>query len=672
MSHTATSLSEPTVAGACHGVEPVPPPRADEPTILVTGNPNVGKSVLFQLLTGRYATVSNYPGTTVAVSHSTARLDGRAYQVFDTPGINTLAALSEDELVARDQLLSRSATVLQVADAKNLLRALTLTLELAEAAAPTVLALNMIDEARERRMQIDHAHLSALLGIPVVPTIATQRWGVDRLRRAIPKAQVAQLAVLYPRFIDDALRQMLQALPEDLLSRKAVALLWLAGDRALTTAVKDRLSPATVEVLQRITAQAQEQSAVSLGVVIAHARMRQAQRLLSRVATQEPLQRLPRLRRLGDWAMHPVWGVPILAGVLAVMYFLVGDLAAQRGVDFFEKVVFGRYVTPAVSAVVRALIPWAGVQGLFIGEYGIFTMAIPYAFAIILPIVTMFFLCFGLLEDVGYLPRLAVMANRGCRFLGLNGKAVLPLVLGLGCDTMATLTTRMLDSPRDRTLVTLLLALGIPCSAQLGVIMAMFVGLPPMAMGVWLGVLVIVILVVGRIASRVVPGEATPLLYEIPPLRIPKFSNVLIKTLGRVEWYVKEAVPLFLLGTLILFVLNAIGMLAIFERWGAPLVVSWLGLPAKATSALLVGFLRRDFGAAGLFMLQRSGQLSGVQTVVSLVTITLFVPCIAQYFVMMKERGWKVANAIALFVTGMAFLVGGIVFRVLTALKVSW
>lgn len=651
---------------------PAPPQSpGGEATLLVTGNPNVGKSVMFQCLTGRYVTVSNYPGTTVAVSHGSACLDGRTFRVCDTPGLNSLQAASEDELVARDLLLHDHAVVLQVADAKNLVRALALALELAETGARAVLNLNMIDEARERRMAIDLERLSGLLGIPVVPTIAVQRWGLDRLRKSIPQARRATAIARYPAVIEHAAAQIERRLPPELSARRAVALLWLAQDRAVIERLTPRLAPAVAEALTGIAAQAQAQSSVPLGVLISRARLREATRLVKQVLTTAPLERRSGLARLGDLAMHPVWGLAVLAGVLWLVYVLVGDLAAQRAVDFLEDAVFARHLTPAFRWMVQGVIPWAWLQALLVGKYGLLTMALPYAFAIILPIVGMFFLCFGFIEDVGYLPRLAVMANRGCRLLGLNGKAVLPMVLGLGCDTMATMTARILDSKRDRIIVTLLLALGIPCSAQLGVVMAMLAGRPPLALAIWLGVLFLVVVVVGQAASRVVPGEESPFLYEVPPLRRPKLSNILIKTLGRVEWYVKEAVPLFFFGTLALFVLDALGALSVLERWGAPLIVRWLGLPQQATGAFLVGFLRRDFGAAGLFTLQRDGLLTGVQTVVSLVTITLFVPCIAQYFMMVKERGWKLATAMALFVFGVALLVGGTLSRVLTALGVA-
>lgn len=636
----------------------------------MTGNPNVGKSVIFQCLTGRYATVSNYPGTTVGISRGTASLDGRSLHVSDTPGLNSLQAASEDELVARDLLLEDHAVIVQVGDAKNVLRTLALTLELAEIGAPTVLTLNMIDEARERRIAIDVERLSVLLGVPVVSTIAIQRWGIDQLRRAIPHARPATATVHYPAVVEDAAAQMEPLLPDELFARRALALLWLGHDQAAIERLTPRLGPSVVGALTRIAAGAQAQSSVPLGVLISRARVREAHRLAQQVMTKTPIERRPGLMRLGDLAMHPVWGFAVLGAVLWLMYLLVGDLAAQRAVGFFEDVIFGRYLTPGFAWLVHGLIPWTWLQAFLVGKYGLLTMALPYAFAIILPIVTMFFLCFGFIEDVGYLPRLAVMANRACRLLGLNGKAVLPLVLGLGCDTMATMTARILDSKRDRIIVTLLLALGVPCSAQLGVLAAMLAGRPPLAFAIWLGVVAACVIVVGQTAARVLPGEATPFLYEVPPLRRPKFSNVLIKTLGRVEWYLKEAVPLFFLGTVVLFVLDALGAIAVLERLGAPLIVGWLGLPAQATGAFLVGFLRRDFGAAGLFALRQAGLLNGVQILVSMVTITLFVPCIAQYLMMVKERGWKTANAMALFVFGVALLIGGGLFRVLTMLKV--
>jgi ferrous iron transport protein B len=244
------------------------------------------------------------------------------------------------------------------------------------------------------------------------------------------------------------------------------------------------------------------------------------------------------------------------------------------------------------------------------------------------------------------------------------------MVLGLGCVTMATLTTRILDSRRDRLLATLLLALGIPCSAQLGVVLGLLGAISLAATLIWGAVVAALVVAVGALAARLVPGERSPLLLELPPLRVPRASNVAIKTLARLEWYVKEVVPLFLLGSALLFALDRVGALPGLIEAAEPLVTGWLGLPAAASAAFLLGFLRRDFGATGLFVLHASGQLTAEQTVVAMVTITLFVPCVASVLVIVRERGARTAAAIVAIVFPLAFLVGGLLHRSL--LLVGW
>ncbi len=309
---------------------------------------------------------------------------------------------------------------------------------------------------------------------------------------------------------------------------------------------------------------------------------------------------------------------------------------------------------------------------LLVGPYGQITMALSYAIALILPIVATFFIAFGVLEDSGYLPRLAVMVNRLFKSMGLNGKAVLPMVLGLGCDTMATLTTRILETRKERILVTLLLALGVPCSAQLGVILGMIRSLSVAATAVWAGSILATLFFVGWVASKIVPGQGSDFVLELPPIRRPQLGNLLVKTLARIEWYLREAAPLFLIGTLMLFVFDRIRLLAMIEAAASPLVVGILGLPAQASEAFLVGFLRRDYGAAGLYDMSRAGELDGVQLVVSMVTITLFVPCIANFLIMIKERGAKVALTMVAFIVPFALLVGGALNLGLRALGVTF
>jgi ferrous iron transport protein B len=335
-----------------------------------------------------------------------------------------------------------------------------------------------------------------------------------------------------------------------------------------------------------------------------------------------------------------------------------------------ENKLFGEWINPWVVSAVNRLISIPLLADFLVGEYGLWTMGMTYAFALILPIVSTFFLAFGVLEDSGYLPRLTVLSNRLFRIMGLNGKAVLPMVLGLGCVTMATLTTRIMSNKRDRLLVILLLALAIPCSAQLGVVMGLLAGVSLTAAVIWCVIVLGVLLLVGWLAALLLPGERSPLLIELPPLRWPVLRNVVIKTLARLEWYLKEVVTLFLFGAAIMFALDKTGTLDWMIQTAKPLVTGWLGLPAQASAAFIQGFLRRDFGATGLYIMEAQGILDPVQVVVSMVTVTLFVPCIASVFMIAKERGWRTSLAIIAVVMPMAFLIGGLLNRVLTL--VGW
>lgn len=408
----------------------------------------------------------------------------------------------------------------------------------------------------------------------------------------------------------------------------------------------------------------------SISSAIQNARLAHIKRIASGTLVSAGRESQDFASALGRATTHPVFGLLILAMVLYGLYWFVGVFGAGTLVGLLEEKLFGEILNPVVTGWVTRLSPFPFLAELLVGKYGLWTMGMTYALALILPIVSVFFLAFGVMEDSGYLPRLAALSNRLFRFLGLNGKAVLPMVLGLGCVTMATLTTRVLESKRERLLVTLLLALAIPCSAQLGVVMGMLAGISLGASLIWSGAVALVLLAVGWLAARLVPGERTLLLVELPPLRLPVFSNVLLKTLARLEWYLKEVVPLFLLGTFLMFVLDKTGLLALAIRAGEPLVTGWLGLPPQASAAFLMGFLRRDFGATGLFVMQTEGLLTPLQVVVAMVTITLFVPCVASVMVIAKERNWRTALAVIGIVFPLALLVGGLLYRAL--LLIGW
>jgi len=640
--------------------------------VILIGNPNVGKSVLFGLLTGRYVSVSNYPGTTVEIASGKATFDTAATSVVDTPGINNLIPMSEDERVTRDILLrERPKVVIQVADAKNLRRALLISVQLAEMGFPFILDLNMFDEAESRGISINTRVLGEMLGVDVVKTVAIRRRGIDHLMGHLtdsPKASTWRLD--YGEVIEAAVQQIEPLLGEGVPFKRALALMLLAADETLRDWLHAHLSEEAIARIEELRRDTQSHYREPLSYVITQRRLKEVDRILRQVYRAEDTRRAGWLGILGRLTMHPLWGVPVMLLVLYLMYEFVGIFGAGTVVDWLENGLFGKIISPLVIKLFN-IVPLGFLRELFVGEYGLITMALSYSIAIVLPVVGTFFIAFGILEDSGYLPRLAVMVNRIFKAMGLNGKAVLPMVLGLGCDTMATLTTRILDSRKERVLVTLLLALGVPCSAQLGVILGLLGGLSVAATLVWVGVVIMTLSGVGYLASKVLPGESSDFVLEVPPIRIPKLSNIVIKTVARIEWYLKEAVPLFFLGTFVLFLSEKIGLLTVMERLASPLVQRFLGLPSKATEAFLVGFLRRDYGAAGLFVLAKEGGLDPIQIVVSLVTITLFVPCIANLFVMIKERGLKTALAMVAFIFPLAFVVGGLLNFVLHALGVT-
>jgi ferrous iron transport protein B len=630
---------------------------AHRPIILV-GNPNVGKSVVFKNLTGQRVHISNYPGTTVEISRGRARLNGDETELFDTPGINDLAQRSEDARVTLEIIEQHPEAVLvQIADAKNLRRALLLTLQLAELGRPLVLVLNMMDELQRCGARIDVDELSEILGVPVVSTIAVHNSGMDRVIEALPVARKLELVCRYEeKFKEDFERN--------------------------------------------------------------HARLARANEVLSQTYSLEQPKRPSFGVRLGFWAMHPLKGLGVLAALLIFVFWFVGLFGAGTLVDLLEIGIFQQRVNPAAIRGVDAVLPFPHVHALeetsnviaipmtpahdiplvnsnrsvigtaysllpatrltwwqhilrfihdfLVGEYGVVTMALSYAFAIVLPIVTTFFLTFSILEDSGYLPRLSIMVNRIFRAMGLSGKAVLPMVLGLGCDTMATMTTRILDSRRDRIITSLLLALAVPCSAQLGVLLAMMTRLSLAAALFWMALMIGVMMAVGWLTSKLFGGESSDFILEIPPMRRPQISNVLAKTFSRLEWYLKEIIPLFVLGTAILFMLDRLNLMDWMTALGRPLVTGWLGLPEQTMGAFLIGFMRRDFGAVYLLDAATGPNplLDPHQILVAMVTITLFMPCVANLFMIAKEHGGKVAASMLAFIIPFAFLVGGLVHHV--------
>jgi ferrous iron transport protein B len=622
----------------------------------------VGKSVIFNRLTGAYATVSNYPGTTVEVARGYAKLSGKVAEVIDTPGIYSLPTITDEERVTRDLLFSgRADVVVHVVDTRNLERMLGLTLQLIETGLPVVVDLNIVDEAEKAGLLVDGESLERALGVPVVKTAGALGRGINELRAAIERAadggagRPGPIPLLYEQPIEAALRALEPLLTDrDGVSKRCRGLLMLQENHASAegTAAGAEASDRVRNILLDVSSACRSPSA-------SIAKHRQARsRELAALCFDDSSGGKPRFREaLSRFLIRPATGIPLLLIVLYVgLYLFVGRFGAGFLVDLLEGTVFGRWINPFVTGLVHRLLPWPLAADLFVGDYGIFTLGLRYAVAIILPIVATFFLSFSLLEDSGFLPRIALLVDGVFKRIGLNGRAVIPMVLGLGCDTMATLVARTLETKRERLIATLLLALAIPCSAQLGLILALLSPFP-LALAVWGVCIALVFLAVGALSARLLPGEKPSFFIELPPLRLPRLSNVLAKTFARMRWYLLEIIPVFLIASVAIWLGKITGLFQVLVSAMGPLM-RWVGLPAEASSAFLFGFFRRDYGAAGLFDLARSGLMSPRQLTVAAVTLTLFIPCVAQLAVMVRERGWKAALAIVGFVFPFAFLVG--------------
>ncbi|MGB9802455.1 ferrous iron transport protein B [Desulfofundulus sp.] len=607
--------------GHCPGLEIKVPAGARR--IVLAGNPNTGKSVFFNHFTGIYVEVSNYPGTTLDISWGRYGSD----VVIDTPGVYGISSFNDEERIARDIILSADL-VLNVISAVHLERDLFLTQQIIDTGVPVIIALNMMDDATRMGIEVDVERLSQLLGVPVIPTIAVKKKGFDRLK--------AELLTARPGHVTPGLEEDLNQLL-NLVGSRGEALLILEGDPVI--AARHGCEPGTrrEEIYRRRRERVNEIC-------------RQVVREINRGASVATI--------LGRWMIKPLTGIPILCLALWLMYRVIGVFIAGTVVGITEKMVMQGIYEPAVRQFIGHFIPQSSIPGtILIGDFGLLTMTVTYLLGLLLPLVVGFYFFLSLFEDSGYLPRIATLVDRLLNSIGLNGRGVIPIILGFGCVTMATITTRLLSSDRERKIAIFLLGLTIPCSAQLGVIAGMLATLGPQYIALYVLVIFSVLVMAGTLLSTLLPGKSADLFIDLPPLRLPRLDNVLKKTGTRSYHFLKEAAPLFALGALIISTFQVTGILEFLQNLLAPVTTGWLDLPREAATAFIMGIVRRDFGAAGLTGLA----LNPLQTIVALITITLFVPCIASIMVIFKERTKKEA----LFIWGSswvaAFLVGGLV-----------
>jgi ferrous iron transport protein B len=398
------------------------PGRSDK--VVLVGNPNVGKSVVFGYLTGRYVTVSNYPGTTVEITRGETPTRSGAVEVIDTPGVYSLLPMSEDERVTRDILLTEpGARVIQVCDAKNMRRSLMITLQLAEMGVPLVMAVNMADEARDRGVMPRLEELETRIGVPAIPTVAVRKKGIDRLMGLVERSVPPCATVSYGDRIEAAVARMEELLPRYApLGKRALSLMLLCGDDSLTPWLAENVRADKIREMNAVRHGLVEDIGEEIAYKVNQVRLQWIDSLLDGLGEEPAAPRgtdWPQV--FGRYAMDPVYGVPILFAVLFLAYEFVGVFGAKFLVDLLEQGAFGGWIVPAATWLAEKTIPWQMARDFLVGPYGMISMALSYAIAIVLPIVGTFFLGFGILEDSGYLPRLAVMVDRIFKRIGCNG-----------------------------------------------------------------------------------------------------------------------------------------------------------------------------------------------------------------------------------------------------------
>ncbi|NLM13714.1 MAG: ferrous iron transport protein B [Epulopiscium sp.] len=606
--------------------------HSDKVKLVLVGNPNVGKSVFFNALTGIYVDVSNFPGTTVDISHGVYK----DYIVMDTPGVYGVSSFNDEERVARDVILEGDI-ILNVVDAVHMDRDLFLTQQLIDMGKRVIVALNMMDDVKRNGLQVDVKKLSELLGVPVIPTIAVNKQGIEELKSKLETASTGNS-------ISGIKGLMKSVLPK--VSNPAEALLVLEEDENIIERnhIKEKYPFREKIYLQR---------------------RKRVNEIVNSVVT-ETTKGVTFKTRLSQMMLKPLTGIPILLTTLFIMYQFLGVFIAQTVVGITEEIIMGTYYNDFIMGIFSPLIKgYDFLEKFLIGEFGILTMVPVYILGLLLPLVIGFYFLLSILEDSGYLPRIATLVDRVLTKLGLNGRAIIPIILGFGCVTMATITTRILGSKRERFIATMLLGLAIPCSAQLGVIAGMISAIGSFYFLVYLATIILVFVLAGTLLNQVVPGESTDLLIDIPPLRMPRMKNVLSKTYTKSVAFLKEASPLFVMGAMLITFMEHFGILVSIQDAIAPLTEGFLKLPKEVANAFIMGIVRRDFGAAGLFTLAENGMLNAVQTLIALVVITLFVPCIAAILVIFKERSWQEAILIWFGSMTVAFLVGGLLALVL-------
>ncbi|MBN1836464.1 MAG: ferrous iron transport protein B [Spirochaetales bacterium] len=641
----------------------------------IVGLPNTGKSQLYTELTGEYTLVANYPLTTVETRRKSLTLKGTAYEFIDTPGLHSLYLHSEEQAAVRDLLLGEPLDALiQCIDANRLKASLRLTLDLVELGIPMVIALNAVDETEARGVTIHAARLAAHLQVPVVEHVASVNRGVEEIKAALVDLEPGGWRPYHGRELEariDAIQDLLS--PQVPFARKQ-ALLLLDGDKSLMPSIREQLGRtgsgepgrAASEELERALQHVRREHQGSVSRELARRRSQLVERMVQDATAREPRPPGRFAHAFARLSRRPLTGIPILGVFILLIYLLVVHVAGS-----IEGFLSGWLVEPVVG-LVASRVPSQFWSEFLIGDYGVLTLGLFNAFVTVLPILSLFFLAMGVLEDIGYLPNLTVLTRRALGRIGLSGRSVMSLVLGFGCKTMATLTTKGISSRKERLIAIYLIAFAIPCSAQLAIDMAILGRVGLRAFLIAFGTLALVEVLAGFILNKIIKeDQKSDFIQELPPIRLPSARAILKKTYYRILWFLKEAVPIFLIASVVLFAVDRLGLLTLLQRGLKPVVVGWLGLPISMVEVLILSLARHEAAAGFLLNMVEAGTLSYVQSIVAVVITTMFVPCFANIVAMCRQLGTARGVAVTLIINVSSFLLAGALYWILVFLNVG-
>ena len=639
------------------------------PDIIFLGQPNSGKSTLFNAIAGLKADTSNFPGSTVKHTHSKVNIEGKVLNIIDLPGTYSLNPSEEAEKVALAHLFGEKPDVIiDVIDASILGRSLEFTLELIELGYPLVIALNMVDLADKKGIRIDTEKLEGILGVPVIPTIATHGRGIKKLLNAAIEALDGKRSfrpLKWSRDVEEKIEELENAIPDEFPivgNKRFTAVKMLEVGKPFFTKTLGNLNPELKKVRDRVKKDLEERHDEPAYEVIAAERHHLALKLFERCCTILRKKKINWLERADDFIMHPILGYVILLAVFLLFFFTIFQIGNPLEELLLSPI---DQLRTFLSFHLGSGIVFYLLDGLLQGIGGGLAIVLPY-------FVPLLFLM-SLLEDIGYLARASFLMDTFMHRIGLHGKSVSPFILGFGCNVPAVIATRILESRRDRILTSLLIPF-IPCSARTTIILALvafYLG-PVWALGFYVFNILLLGLL-GRIISFFFKKPSPGLILEIPSLKIPSLKNMWKKTVFHLISFVKFAWPVLIAGSIVLALLQFFHMDEIVNVLLSPLVEKALGLPRELGVTLVFGFLRKELSL--IMMLQALGvSYQGVMTVITeqqlivfTVFVSFFIPCLSTVAIIWKEVGRKTA-LLSMGLNIAVAVILSIVIRLLTGL----